>query len=146
MDRAAFVKDLKAAAKARDLKLLKSHQTMIVKAIGQPNEDAAVCRKKDAKNGTPEPDPKLRDEEYVPLTEDIQDYFEREVLPYVPDAWIDESKTDPQDGHVGIVGYEIPLNRHFYVYEPPRPLNEIEDDIRKLEQQIVEELGKVLRP
>ena len=62
----------------------------------------------------PEPDSELRDYENLPLKEDIHAYFKREVLPHVPDAWIDESKTH--------IGYEIPFNRHFYVFKPPRPL------------------------
>jgi type I restriction enzyme M protein len=71
----------------------------------------------------------------VPLKESIEAYFKREVLPHVPDAWIDESKTK--------VGYEIPLNRHFYVYEPPRPLEEIEADIKTLEGEILTLLREV---
>ena len=60
-----------------------------------------------------------------------------EVIPHVPDAWVDESKTK--------VGYEIPLNRHFYVYEPPRPLDEIESDLRDLEQEITGLLGEIVK-
>jgi type I restriction enzyme M protein len=88
-----------------------------------------------AKDGTVEPDPDLRDYENVPLAEDIHDYFAREVLPHVPDAWIDESRTK--------VGYEIPFTRHFYVYTPPRPLAEIDAELRDLEQQIQKLLGEV---
>jgi type I restriction enzyme M protein len=84
---------------------------------------------------TYEPDPELRDTENVPLKENIEDYFKREVLPHVADAWIDKSKTK--------VGYEIPLNRHFYQYEPPRPLEEIESDIKSLESEIVALLKEV---
>ena len=80
-------------------------------------------------NGNAEPDSDLRDTESVPLKEGITEYFEREVRPHVPDAWIDKSKTK--------VGYEIPLNRHFYRYEPPRPLDVIETDIKTLEQEIM---------
>ncbi len=76
-----------------------------------------------------EPDPDLHDTENVPLKENIEEYFKREVLPHVPDAWIDKSKTK--------VGYEIPLNRHFFRYEPHRPLEAIEADIKKLEKDIV---------
>lgn len=64
------------------------------------------------------------------------DYLKVEVLPHVPDAWVDYSKTK--------VGYEIPLNRHFYVYQPPRPLEEIEDDIKQLEADIVKMLGAIV--
>ena len=64
----------------------------------------------------------------MPLREDVVEYIAREVLPHVPDAKVDESKTK--------VGYEIPLNRHFYVDEPPRPLDEIEPNLRELEQEL----------
>ncbi len=81
------------------------------------------------------PDPDLRDYENVPLGEDIHEHFAREVLPHVSDAWIDESKTK--------IGYEIPFTRHFYVYEPPRPLAEIDAELRDLETRIQELLGEV---
>lgn len=79
----------------------------------------------------------MRDTESVPLKEDIKEYFKREVLPHVPDAWIDESKTK--------VGYEIPFNRHFYRYEPPRPLEVIEGEIKTLEGEILDLLKDVTR-
>ncbi len=78
--------------------------------------------------GDPEPDPELRDYENVPLDEDIDAYVEREVLPHVPDAWVDHDKTK--------VGYEIPFTRHFYVYKPPRPLAEIDAELKSLEAEI----------
>ncbi|MFJ8651212.1 N-6 DNA methylase [Streptomyces rochei] len=85
--------------------------------------------------GRPEPDPELRDYENVPLGEDVEEYVAREVHPHVPDAWIDHSKTK--------VGYEIPFTRHFYVFEPPRPLAEIDADLKELEQKIQGLLGEV---
>jgi type I restriction enzyme M protein len=88
-----------------------------------------------AKDGTPEPDPDLRDYENVPLDKDIDAYFASEVTPHVPDAWIDRTKTK--------VGYEIPFTRHFYVYTPPRPLAEIDAELRDLESQIQKLLGEV---
>ena len=106
----------------------------ILAALGERDETAEICRDED---GDPEPDPELRDTENVPLKEDVQAYFEREVKPHVPDAWIDENKTK--------VGYEIPLTRHFYKYTPPRPLEEIEADIRQLEGEIVKALAEVAR-
>jgi type I restriction enzyme M protein len=81
------------------------------------------------------PDPDLRDFENVPLDEDVEAYFAREVLPHVPDAWIDHDKTK--------IGYEIPFTRHFYVYTPPRPLAEIDAELRDLESQIQKLLGEV---
>ena len=77
----------------------------------------------------------MRDYENVPLKEDIHEYFKREVLPHVPDAWIDESKTK--------IGYEIPFTRHFYKYIPPRPLEEIEADIKIIEQDIIRMINGV---
>ncbi|GGS42773.1 DNA methyltransferase [Streptomyces badius] len=83
------------------------------------------------------PDPDLRDYENIPLDEDIEEYFAREVAPHVPDAWIDHEKTK--------VGYEIPFTRHFYVHTPPRPLAEIDAELRELEAQIQKLLGEVTK-
>jgi type I restriction enzyme M protein len=88
------------------------------------------------KMGEPEPDTDLRDTENVPLKEDVAEYFEREVKPFVPDAWVDESRTK--------IGYEIPFTRHFYEYPPLRPLEEIEAEIRELESEIEGMLDEVL--
>ena len=96
----------------------------------------------DAK-GDPEPDPELRDFENVPLKEDVFGYFEREVLPHVSDAWIDENVRDSKDGGIGKVGYEINFNRHFYKYTPPRPLEEIDADLKKAEEEILRLLREV---
>ena len=83
--------------------------------------------------GQPVPDASLRDTENVPLSEDVQVYFDREVKPHAPDAWIDEDKTK--------VGYEIPFNRHFYVFEPPRPLAAIDADLKGVTDRILGMLG-----
>ncbi|MEO8746673.1 MAG: SAM-dependent DNA methyltransferase, partial [Rhodanobacter sp.] len=83
----------------------------------------------------PQPDSSLRDTENVPLGEDIQAYFEREVLPHAPDAWIDEAKSK--------VGYEIPFNRHFYVFEPPRDLHEIDEELKAVSGRIMAMLGEL---
>ena len=85
--------------------------------------------------GKPEPDPDLRDYENVPLGEDVEEYLRREVLPHVPDAWIDHDKTK--------IGYEIPFTRHFYVYKPPRPLAEIDAELKALEAEIQSLLTEV---
>jgi type I restriction enzyme M protein len=84
----------------------------------------------------PIPIPSSRDTENVPLKEDIKEYFDREVKPHVPDAWIDESKTK--------VGYEIPFTRHFYKYQPLRPSEEIMAEIKVLEKDILAKIGKVM--
>lgn len=91
---------------------------------GQP-----VLGVKGKQKGKPQPDSALRDTENVPLSDDVQAYFEREVLPHAPDAWIDHEKTK--------VGYEIPFNRHFYVFKPPRPLAEIDADLKQTTDRIL---------
>lgn len=95
------------------------------------------------KKGQKPYDPDLRDTENVPLKEDIYEYFEREVKPHVPDAWINEEIRDEKDGKIGKVGYEISFNRYFYVYKPPRPLEEIKADLKAVESRIMELLEKV---
>ena len=128
------------ALKKAEVKLPAPARRAILNALSERDETAAVCR---GRNGEPEPDPELRDTERVPLTESVQDFFDREVQPHVPDAWIDESKRDLKDGQVGIVGYEINFNRHFYRYTPPRPLEDIERDIQAIEVGIMRLLGDV---
>lgn len=104
----------------------------ILMALSERDETADICT--DAK-GNPEPDSELRDYENVPLKEDINEYMTREVLPHVPDVWVDESKTK--------IGYEINFNRHFYKYTPPRPLEEIEYDLKLIELDIAKMLEEV---
>jgi len=87
--------------------------------------------------GKPQPDVNLRDTENVPLSEDVETYFKREVLPHALDAWIDHEKTK--------VGYEIPFNRHFYVFKPPRPLAEIDADLKQVTDRILTMLGGLSR-
>lgn len=89
-----------------------------------------VVSAKGKTKGKPQADSSLRDTENIPLTEDIQEYFEREVLPHAPDAWIDDSKTK--------VGYEIPFTRHFYIFKPPRSLEEIDADLKATTDRILE--------
>ncbi|MEX8499734.1 N-6 DNA methylase [Leptothrix ochracea] len=92
---------------------------------GQP-----VLGTKGKQKGKPQPDPALRDTENVPLSESVADYVTREVLPHAPDAWIDPEKTK--------VGYEIPFNRHFYVFKPPRPLEQIDAELKASTDRILE--------
>lgn len=104
-------------------------------------EDGKVVMSK----GKPKPDTALRDNENIPLKEDVQAYFKREVLPHVPDAWISEDKKhcDVKDGKIGIVGYEIPFNRHFYEYTPPRSLSEIDMELDGITKEILDLLNEV---
>jgi type I restriction enzyme M protein len=100
--------------------------------VERPLRDAdghVVLAAKGKNKGQPMPDPALRDTENVPLTESVDDYFKREVLPHAPDAWIDHERTK--------VGYEIPFNRHFYVFKPPRPLAEIDAELKTVTDRIV---------
>ena len=131
-DREAFLDHLRNSAKSAEVRLSAPELKAVLAALGERDETAEICRDKD---GQPEPDADLRDTETVPLKESIEEYFKREVLPHVPDAWIDTTKTK--------VGYEIPLNRHFYRYEPPRPLEVIEADIKRLEDDIMKMLKEV---
>jgi len=137
-----FLSRFKERCKEQDYKPKKSLINAIVRAIGEQDENADIVREK---AGNPEPDTDLRDYENVPLKEDIYDYFEREVKPHVPEAWIDEDYTDEKDGEVGRVGYEIPFTRHFYTYEPPRPIEEIESEIKTLETEIQDLLQEVIK-
>ena len=150
MDRAVFEADMTTAATDADIKIPATIRKAIYAALGERDPNAEICR--DGK-GNPEPDSELRDTENIPLPpgttlplpmdfgpdkpndrlvklfrSEIDAYIAREVLPHVPDAWVDYDKTK--------IGYEIPINRHFYVYKPPRPLDEIEADIKKLEKEI----------
>lgn len=139
-DRAIFDKEFKKAEKAADLKLPAAVKKSIFKALSEQDDTAEVCVDK---KGNPEADSSLRDTETVPLNENINEYFEREVKPHVPDAWINESVVDEKDGQIGKVGYEINFNRYFYEYVPPRPLEEIEADIRVVEKEIVQMLQEI---
>jgi type I restriction enzyme M protein len=109
-------------------------------ALSEKDEEADIC--KDVK-GNVEADSDLRDHELVPLAEDWQDYVEREVKPFVPDAWVDESHRDAADGKIGRVGYELNFNRYFYKYVPPRPVAEIDNELKTLEAEIANLLKEV---
>lgn len=163
-----FDAELKKALKAADLKLDAKQKKQLLAAISWTNPQAAPVIKKVLKEeaqpkygafaitlkGKPavveyETDSDLRDNENVPLAPSkrvealIEEYFDREVAPHVPDAWIDANKRDDKDGEIGIVGYEIPFNRHFYVYQPPRSLEEIDKDLDKVSREIMDLLAEV---
>lgn len=158
LNRDKFELVLEKALKKADLKLGAPVKKAILAALSERDPEADICV--DAK-GKPEPDAELRDTETVPLPADIslplpvgfdnetghadllalvrehcEDYLKAEVLPHVKDAWIDHDKTK--------VGYEIPLNRHFYVYQPPRPLGVIEGEIKTLESEIMAMLAEIV--
>jgi type I restriction enzyme M protein len=139
-NRDAFEKALAKAIKAAGIKLAAPVKKAILSALSERDEEADICR---ASDGTPEPDTELRDHELVPLSEDWRDYVAREVTPFVPDAWVDESYRDASDGEVGRVGYEINFNRYFYKYVPPRPLEEIDSELKALEAEIAGLLKEV---
>ena len=140
LDRGEFEAELAAAARRAGLKLAAPLKKAVLAALSERNDAAEICRDRE---GRPEPDPELRDTESVPLGEDIEAFFAREVAPHVPEAWIDTARRDPQDGEVGMVGYEINFNRYFYAYRPPRPLEEIEADIQAVEKDILAMLREV---
>ncbi|WP_218576529.1 HsdM family class I SAM-dependent methyltransferase [Desulfobacter latus] len=154
-----------AAVKAAGVKLDAREKKQITAAVSWKNSDAEKMIKKVHKKGSANPiygifnvdgklveyqtDGDLRDHENVPLApsrpvnEVNEEYFAREVLPHVPEAWIDGGKKDGQDGEIGIVGYEIPFNRHFYVYQPPRDLAEIDADLAEVSADIMQLLQEV---
>ncbi|MEO0818245.1 MAG: class I SAM-dependent DNA methyltransferase [Pseudomonadota bacterium] len=141
IDRDDFEKALSAALRRAGVKIGAPVKKAILSALSERDEDAEVCTDK---KGNPDPDTDLRDHELVPLDQDWRDYVAREVLPFVPDAWVDESYTDAQDGGVGRVGYEINFNRYFYKYVPPRPLEEIDTELKALEAEIAGLLQEVV--
>ncbi len=130
--REPFQKALRQALEAAKVSLPSPAAKALLQALSERDETAEVCT--DGK-GNPEPDADLRDTENVPLKDDVQAYFEREVLPHVPDAWIDHEKTK--------IGYEIPFTRHFYKYVPPRPLEEIDAELKTLAGEIMGLLTEV---
>lgn len=160
----AFDDVLKQALKDANIKLETKEKKQFIDAITWKNADAEPVVNKVVK-GAENPlygqfsyngkvvefvqDGDLRDAENIALnpsvstTDLIESYFKREVQPHVPDAWINADKCDAQDGEIGIVGYEIPFNRHFYVYEPPRDLAEIDADLDAVSREIMALLQEV---
>ena len=106
------------------------YHTITVERPLRGDDGKVVLGAKGKQKGKPQPDSALRDTENVPLTEDVGEYFKREVLPHAPDAWIDPDKTK--------LGYEIPFNRHFYVFKPPRPLGEIDAELKQTTDRILD--------
>lgn len=159
-----FDETLKQAFKATDIKLDTKEKKQFLDAITWKNPEAEPVISKVVKQ-TENPlygqftyngkvvefvqDGDLRDAENIALnpnvdtTDLIETYFKREVQPHVPDAWINADKRDDKDGEIGIVGYEIPFNRHFYVYEPPRDLAEIDADLDAVSREIMALLQEV---
>ena len=165
-----FEKVFKQALKDAEVSLDTKEKKQLMDAITWKNPEAEPVIKKAVKVANPiygafsykpsqsdkpakivefQTDSDLRDYENVPLnpevttTELIESYFAREVQPHVPDAWINSDKTDAIDEEIGIVGFEIPFNRHFYVYEPPRPLADIDADLDAVSSEIMQLLGEV---
>ena len=161
---------MKAALKKAGIKLEAKEKKQLLSAVIWTNPKAEPVVKKVLKDEVEsdpmygsfeyegrivefQPDSNLRDNEDVPLTAETargsnvdavnEAYFNKEVAPHVPDAWIDARKCDEQDGQVGVVGYEIPFNRHFYQYEPPRDLAEIDADLDVLSAEIMGMLREV---
>jgi type I restriction enzyme M protein len=130
-----FEKALNVAFKKVDMEFDLPIKKAILKSLSERDETADIITDK---KGNPEPDADLRDYENVPLGEDIREYFKREVLPHVPDAWISEDRKhrDHKDGQIGKVGYEISLTRYFYEYKLLRPLEEISGEIKQMENEI----------
>jgi len=131
LNREKFLSALGKGVKGEGTSLAMPVYKALIGTIGEHDEAADICLTK----GKPEPDPALRDTELVPFRDDVQAYFEREVLPYVPRAWIDHAKTK--------IGYEVPFTRLFYTYVPPRPLEKIDAELNQLAKEIIELLQAV---
>lgn len=138
--RSAFLAAIHSASTKVQLKVGAPIIKALINAYGVRDESADICV--DDK-GNPEPDSDLRDTENVPFNRTIEEYFETEVKPYVSDAWVNEAIRDHKDGKIGKVGYEIPFTRFFYKYVPPRPLEEIESDLEKVENELLELMKKL---
>lgn len=130
--RPKFIKALDRALDRANITLKAPQYKAVLGALSKRDEDAEICL--DAKK-RPEPDSELRDTENVPLGQDIGDYVAREVLPFVPDAWVDEDKTK--------IGYEIPFTRYFYKYVAPRDLNDIDVSLKEVTEEITALLSEV---
>jgi type I restriction enzyme M protein len=139
-DRAKFLEVFEKTFKDASVRLDAPIKKIILEGLSERDETAEVCKKA---NGDIEPDPELKDIERVPFGKDIQEYFDEEVKPYVPDAWIDMDVRDHKDEQIGKVGYEIPFVRHFYQYEPPRPVEQIDEEIKVIESEIQEILKQL---
>ena len=164
LDFNVFEESLKAAMKKTETTLDAREKKQFLDAVTSKNPDAEPVIKKilkeeaqplygafEYKNKVVEfqTDGDLRDNENIPLdpsvstTTLIETYFNREVAPHVPDAWINADKCDEKDGEIGMVGYEIPFNRHFYVYQPPRALAAIDADLEAVSKRIMGLLAEV---
>lgn len=111
------------------------YRTIVVERPLRDERGNVVLGTKGRQKGKPQPDASLRDTENVPLGEDVEGYFEREVQPHAPDAWVDHDKTK--------VGYEIPFNRYFYVFTPPRSLAEIDADLKTVTDRVLTMIGEL---
>ena len=109
------------------------YRTITVERPERDGKGKVVLAQKGKGKGKPAADANLRDTENVPLSEDVDSYFAREVLPHAADSWIDHEKTK--------VGYDIPFNRHFYVFKPPRPLAEIDAELKTVTDRILTMIG-----
>jgi type I restriction enzyme M protein len=139
-NRDEFERALGKALRGAGIKISTPLKKAILSALSERDETADVCHDAD---GNPESDTELRDYELVPLKEDWPGYLAREVTPFVPDAWVNESYRDERDREVGRIGYEINFNRYFYKYVPPRPLAEIDGELKALEAEIAGLLKEV---
>ncbi|MCZ4269081.1 class I SAM-dependent DNA methyltransferase [Rhodobacteraceae bacterium G21628-S1] len=139
--RSAFVDELTDAFATHDVKPSAPLKKAILSALSERDEEAQICTDR---KGNPEPDPDLRDFEKVPLKVNWRKYFDDDIKPFFPEAWVDESYTDAQDGEVGRVGYEMNITREFFRYTPPRSISEINEDIRRIEGGIVSLIREVM--
>lgn len=136
-----FRKDINTVISKFQIEIPPKYIKIIESELSERDEEAPFITDS---HGKPESDSELRDSENVPLGTDIQEYFSKEVLPYVPDAWINATVRDQKDNEIGKIGYEIPFTRYFYEYKPPRDLEEIEKDIKESEKELLSLLKEII--
>jgi type I restriction enzyme M protein len=135
MDRDNFLDEVELCLNMNGVDVRNSVYNAIERALGDRNPDAEICTNS---KGEPEHDTDLREYERVPLDDDPHEYFDENIAPYAPEAWINQSSKyhDDKDGELGVIGYEINFNKHFYDYQPPRPIEEIDEQIQEISIKI----------
>lgn len=139
-NRDAFVNELDRALEAGGIKVRAPLEKAILAALAERDETADICLDS---QGKPEPDPDLRDHEQIGLNQDINEYFDAEINPFSPESWIDRTYIDAKDKKVGRVGYEIPFNRHFYFFERPQTVADLDKSLSELRDTVADLLKEV---
>lgn len=139
-DQRSFVEKLNAALAKNDLKINLSLRKAILTALSEKDCTADIIM---SKNGESEPDPDLRDHEQIPLHENWEEYYRREIEPFSPESWVDTNYRDHKDKEVGRVGFEIPFNKHFFSFQRPSSVSDIDRVLSELRETVSSLLKEV---